>query len=84
MTDEQFELAWEIAMSDKKLVDFDDSILDGCGLDDFQPIKVPIEVVAKLLRWQCFPSFGGSNTASFDMKELQSIKKCLSNKVYIC
>ncbi len=50
MTKQQFDLAVALARSDKDL----DTILDGCGLKDFQPVTITLEVAAKFIRWQCF------------------------------
>jgi len=58
MNKAEFQRAWEVANSDKDLSDVDDTILDGFGLRDFEPVTVTIEVVAKMLRWQCFYIFG--------------------------
>jgi hypothetical protein len=53
MTKTEFGLAVKIAQSDRDLSNVDDSILYGCGLPDYKPVYVTIEMVAKLIQWQC-------------------------------
>lgn len=52
MNAKQFELAYQIAASDKEIL-ADDSHLFGCGLPDFKPVEVTINEVAKFIRYQC-------------------------------
>ena len=85
MNSKEFETAWQIALSNVELADFDDGILVGCGLNNFEPVKVTVEVVAKFLRWQCLPTFGGEEEILFDGIELEKMRKVLvsSQKVKI-
>jgi hypothetical protein len=52
MTKAEFKQAFAIADSKVDLSNVDDTVLDGCGLPDFQPVAVTLEAVAKHLRWQ--------------------------------
>ena len=78
MTREQFSTALAIARSNQNLEAFDDIILHGCGLPDFKPVTVVIEVAAKLLRWQCVTLCGG-----IDNDELNNMRQIFRTKVLI-
>lgn len=52
MTKAQFSAAFDIAKSNQDLTQIDDSIVFGCGLSDFKPVYITLEIVAKFIRWQ--------------------------------
>jgi hypothetical protein len=49
----EFQKAYEIAVSKQSLENVDFDALLGFGRPDFKPVKVPIEAVASVIRWQC-------------------------------
>lgn len=73
MTGSEFAAAWKLALSSVDLDKFDDIALDGVGLSGFQPVVVPIEAVARFLRWQCVYIFGGG----YDGEELERCRRLL-------
>jgi hypothetical protein len=79
MTKAEFKQAFEIAKSNKDLTNVDDSTVYGCGLPDFKPVYVTLEVVAKLIRWQCQYIFGDG----WDMNELDNIAHIAKKKFLI-
>jgi hypothetical protein len=80
MTKQQFSEAWKIARNHEiDLSNVDDSILYGCGLNDFAPVHTTLETVAKLLRWQCNYIFGGG----FDAQELDNMAHIARKKFLI-
>lgn len=78
MTREQFTAALTIARSNQNLEAFDDLILHGCGVPDFKPVTVVIEVAARFLRWQCVTLCGG-----IDNDELENMRNIFRTKVLI-
>lgn len=80
MTKQQFSEAWAMARSNKDLSAIDDSTLHGCAFESFVPVYTTIETVAKLLRWQCCPIFGGE---WFDAEELNSMAHIARKKFLI-
>ena len=78
MNKAEFQRAYGIAASEQDLSDCDDTILDGFGLPDFQPVCVTIEAVAKILRWQCFYIFGG-----VDQEALTECRNAFRRKVTV-
>lgn len=81
MTRDQFSEAVKIAQSHRDLSDVDDSTLYGCGLSDFQPVHVTIEMVAKLVRWQCCGIF--NNNVIVDAQELDNCAHIARRKFLI-
>jgi len=80
MTKQQFSAAWKIAQNkDVDLSSIDDSVLFGCGLNDFQPVYTTLETVAKLLRWQCCYMFGDG----FDAQELDNMAHIAKKKFLV-
>jgi len=77
MLKEQFERAFRLAISDDDLSRFDDSPLFGCGLPGFDPVQVPIEAVAKFLRWQCVFISGEPGQPQYDGEELEYCRRPL-------
>lgn len=73
----EFDRAWRLALSPADLTDADDSPLHGCGLPDFSPVRVPIEAVAKLLRWQAVYIGRGEGQPKYDGDELENMRKIL-------
>jgi hypothetical protein len=59
MTRDQFRRAYAIAMSDRDLSNVDMDCLNGFGLPDFKAVVVPIEAVARIIRYQTFQLNGG-------------------------
>jgi hypothetical protein len=59
MTAEQFRRAYAIAMSKRDLSNVNFDALCGYGLSDFNPVTVPIEAVARCIRWQTQQFDGG-------------------------
>lgn len=57
MTKNELTQALKIAKSDTNL-DPDTSIFMGFGLKEFKPVYVTLELVAMLIRYQCFYIFG--------------------------
>jgi hypothetical protein len=70
MRKEQFEKAFAIANSNADLTNVDDSAMFGYALPDFEPVTVPIETVAKTLRWQALQLSG-----KWDTMELEACRK---------
>jgi len=70
MLKDQFDRAFAIARSKADLSQVDDSILFGYGLPDFAPVTVPIETVAKTIRWQAL-QFNGQ----WDTEELEACRR---------
>lgn len=70
MKKEDFDLAFAIARSDIDLSQVDDSALFGYGLPEFEPVTVPVEAVAKTLRWQAYKLNG-----QWDTTELNACRK---------
>ncbi len=79
MTKQQFSDAWSVAQSQEDLEPVDDSILVGCALANFQPVYCTIQMVAKLLRWQCCNIFGDG----FDAEELNQMGQIARKKFLI-
>jgi len=72
MTKSEFSQAVKIAQSPRSLENVDDSSLMGCGLPEFKyPVYVTVEMVAKLIRWQCCGIF--SNSTIVDAEELNNM-----------
>jgi hypothetical protein len=78
MNKAEFQKAYEIACGDQDLSDFDLDLLDGFGLPDFQPVTVPIETVARCIRWQCFYIGGG-----IDQDALNECRNAFRRKVTV-
>lgn len=78
MTRREFSQALTMAKSSQDLSVVDDSVLYGCGLPDFQPVVCTLEMVAKLLRWQCI-MFNGE----VDSQELENCSKICARKVFL-
>ena len=82
MTKPQFSEALTIARSGRDLSDVDDSTLHGCGLSDFKyPVYCTVEMVAKLVRWQCCSIF--SNDTIADAQELDNMAHIARKKFQI-
>ena len=82
MTKQQFSEALTIARSSRDLSNVDDSTLYGCGLSDFKfPVYVTIDMVAKLLRWQCCSIF--SNGTVVDAQELNDMAHIARRKFQV-
>lgn len=82
MTKAEFSEALKIARSSRDLSDVDDSTLYGCGLPEFKyPVYVTIDMVAKLLRWQCCSIF--SNDTIADAQELDNMAHIARRKFQI-
>jgi hypothetical protein len=82
MTKTEFSEAVKIATSSRDLSNVDDSILIGCGLPDFNyPVYVTVEMVAKLVRWQCCGIF--SNSTIVDSQELDNMAHIARRKFQI-
>jgi hypothetical protein len=80
MTKQEFSAAWKIAQNkDIDLSHIDDSILYGCGLNDFVPVHTTLETVAKLLRWQCNYMFGDG----YDAQELDNMAHIARKKFLV-
>lgn len=82
----EFDAAWRLATSSMDLTPWDMSPLDGCGLPGFEPVRVPIEAVARLLRWQCVYMFRQEGQPTYDGEELENCRRILvypSKKVEI-
>jgi hypothetical protein len=63
----EFEIAWQLARSEADLanwVGYDD-VLFGYGLSNFEPVEVPIQAVARMLRWQCINLDGSIDPEAF-------------------
>lgn len=69
MTKPEFAKAFELAKSNKELSDNGAELMMGCGLPDFKPVHVTLEMVAKLIRWQAQYIFGDG----WDMEEVDSL-----------
>ncbi len=82
MTKQEFSAAVKIATSPRDLSDVDDSTLIGCGLPEFTyPVYVTVEMVAKLIRWQCCGIF--SNSTIVDAQELDNMAHIARRKFQI-
>ena len=82
MTKQQFSQALKIAQSPVSLEAVDDSSLYGCGLPNFTyPVYCTVEMVAKLLRWQCCGIF--SNSTIVDAQELDNMAHIARRKFQI-
>jgi hypothetical protein len=82
MTKQEFSAAVKIATSAQDLSNVDDSILYGCGLSEFKfPVYVTVEMVAKLIRWQCCGLF--SNSTIVDAQELDNMAHIARRKFQI-
>ena len=77
MTLKQFSQAMKMVESGADLSAFDDEILHGCGLPDFKPVVVPLEVAAKLIGYQA-RKFNGQ----WDLEELNYMRK-ISKKNFL-
>lgn len=73
MTKQQFDAALKLAQSNKDLTGVDDSILDGCGLPNFQPVTITLGTAAKFLRWHVITLTGGVD--SLALNEMRSISR---------
>ena len=71
-----FRRAFALANSDTDLSAVDDSILYGCGLPTFTPVVATLEMVAKLIRWQCWRLDG-----QWDGEALNEMRDILKRKV---
>ena len=71
MTRAQFSEAVKIATSDRDLSNVDDSSLHGCGLPEFHQVHTTVEMVAKLVRWQCCGIFAADTIV--DSQELDNM-----------
>ena len=82
MTKQQFSEAVKIATSGRDLSDWNDDILYGCGCSDFKyPVYCTVEMVAKLVRWQCCGLF--SNSTIVDSVELDNLAHIARKKFQI-
>lgn len=64
----------------KEAKDFESlEVFDGFGLPDFQQVVVTKEMVADLIRWQCFYIMG----EGLDQEALQEIKDIGRNKFMV-
>lgn len=73
-----FELKLCLKVAQDRSVDLsgvDDSILFGCACSDFQPVTVPIRMVAKLLRWQCQCMDGSWDWREYNENMVPILKK---------
>lgn len=77
MLKEQFDRAFRLAISDQDLSGFDDSPMFGCGLPGFDPVQVPIEAVARFLRWQCVFISREPGQPQYDGEELEYCRRLL-------
>lgn len=77
MTRQQFSDALVLAKSKMEFDLVDDSSLHGCGLPGFKPVVVTLEMVAKLLRWQCLQLNG-----QWDSEALQDCRE-ISKKRFL-
>lgn len=66
MTKPQFDRAFAIARSDRDLTGITDEILHGCGLPNFKPVTITLEVAAVFLRWQCIQLNGQVDAAALN------------------
>ena len=78
MTKHELCEACDIARSDRDLTNVDISLLDGYGLPGFVPVTVPVEAVARVIRWQCFLFNGG-----IDSTELNDLAGHFRRKVTV-
>ena len=79
MNKAEFQKAWEIAKDVKRdLTMFDTGALFGFGLSDFEPVAVPIEAIARTLRWQAL-QFNGV----WDTVELAACQRLMRYKVTV-
>lgn len=78
MDAKQFREAVALAHSDVDLSAFNDDILFGFGLPDFQPVSVPLEVAARCIRWQCVMMNGG-----LDQDALEECRTLFRRRVFI-
>lgn len=67
MNKAEFQRAFAIAISKEDLSKFDDTVLDGFGLPDFVPVTVPIQSVAKMIRWQAIQLNGGIDNEALSL-----------------
>ena len=71
MNKQEFAAAFELANNhDIDWSKVDDSILEGCGLKDFQPVNVTLLTVARFIRWQCLYMFTKPGESPWDMNEV--------------
>ena len=64
MTKPELAKAFDIAKSDKELVD-NLHLFNGFGLKDFQPVYCTLDDVAKIIRYQCQQMNGGWDMEAF-------------------
>ena len=62
MTFAQFKEAKDLAFSEESLLQVDDSILHGCGIEGFKQVVTTIQVVARFIRYQCQQFNGGCDS----------------------
>lgn len=79
MNAQQFSAAVAMARSSEvDLTAYDDTILFGFGLPDFQPVSVVLEVAAKCIRWQVCQLNGG-----IDNEALEECREFFRRRVII-
>ena len=54
MTKKEFITATKIALSDESLAQYDDSVLHGCALINFQPVVAHIKAIARFIRYHLY------------------------------
>ena len=75
MLAKEFDAAWRLALSDEE-INADETPLHGCLLPDFQPVRVPLEAVAKLLRELKYIGHK-PNAPRYDGEELENYRRGL-------
>lgn len=78
MNKAEFQRAYALAVSDTDLSGADDSLLDGFGLPDFEPVAVTVEAAARTIRWQCVMLNG-----QIDAEALNDCRTAFRRKVQI-
>ena len=78
MTKKELAQAVEVAKSKKDLSGVDMEQLDGYGLPDFKKVYTTIDVVARVIRWQC-----GRFDGSWDMCELDELAQVARTRFII-
>lgn len=63
----EFEMAWQLARSNADLDDWKgyDAVLSGYALPEFEPVEVPVQAVARQLRWHCINLNGSIDVDAF-------------------
>jgi hypothetical protein len=72
MTKVQFDNAVVMAQ-EGTYADVDDSVLFGCGLADFKPVTITLDVAAKFIAWHCINLDGTINCE--ELTEMRNISR---------